>query len=232
MPLPIRSAIVFALVVTSSVAAAGSRHKIHRRQARLSHALVLRECVKAPVEVVAGNDSAKLSLARCDGAAHAAGVDRLSTLAHASRAHRLDAMLVERLELTVDHFRKGTEASRIVLVSGYRPRGSGSFHSTGKALDFRIEGVPNDALAAFCKTLPDTGCGYYPHAGFVHMDARDPGTGHVAWTDVSRSGEAPRYVASDSFTTGATLPALPGHDEGAKAAGEKTADKDERPHSL
>ena len=81
-------------------------------------------------------------------------------------------------------------------MSGYRPRSSGSYHQSGRALDFRIEGVTNEALVAFCKTMPDTGCGYYPNSLFVHMDARDVGAGHVAWIDVSKPGEAPKYVSA------------------------------------
>jgi hypothetical protein len=63
-------------------------------------------------------------------------------------------------------------------------------------MDFRIEGVKNEDVVAFCKTLDDTGCGYYPNSSFVHVDVRDPGAGHVAWIDASGPGEAPRYVAS------------------------------------
>ena len=103
--------------------------------------------------------------------------------------HRFDPRLAERLGLVVEHFHKAGETSRVVLVSGYRPRSAGNYHSRGRALDFRIEGVESLALAAFCKTLPDTGCGYYPNGAFIHMDVRDPGTGNVAWTDSSRPGE-------------------------------------------
>jgi hypothetical protein len=42
----------------------------------------------------------------------------------------------------------------------------------------------------------DTGCGYYPNSSFVHVDVRQPGTGHVAWIDASGPGEPPHYVAS------------------------------------
>jgi hypothetical protein len=56
--------------------------------------------------------------------------------------------------------------------------------------------VANEAVVEFCKTLADTGCGYYPNSSFVHVDVRQPGTGHVAWIDASGPGEAPRYVAS------------------------------------
>jgi uncharacterized protein YcbK (DUF882 family) len=190
----------------------------HRKEARTAkHEAGPREskriCAKPPVEVVAATESATFSLARCDGAAAPAAIDRLSTLAGARGSVRLEPNLVERLELVVDHLHKRPEPARVLLVSGYRPRSAGSYHSTGRALDFRIDGVANEAIVAFCKTLDDTGCGYYPNAGFVHMDVRDPGTGHVAWTDVSRPGEAPHYVANRTNETadsaGPALPALP-----------------------
>jgi hypothetical protein len=167
--------------------------------------------------VLAGAESATFSLSKCDGTASPAGVDQLSVLARPGSAakptepmaslgkargselapgiRRVDTRLVEHLQLAVDHFRKDAERAHVVLVSGYRPRSSGSYHAAGRALDFRIEGVSNDALVAFCKTLPDTGCGYYPNSVFVHMDVRDPGTGHVAWVDTSHPGEAPRYAS-------------------------------------
>lgn len=243
VPTRIRFALAFALAFAPAVASAGSRvdgkphnkgsvRGRHHREARAVKEARLRGCVKAPIEVVAGAESAKLSLAKCDGGAATEGVEQLSTLARAPAAHRLDARLVERLEVAVDHFRKGTESARVVIVSGYRPRSGGSYHSTGRALDFRIDGVANDALVAFCKTLPDTGCGFYPSAGFVHMDVRDSGTGHVAWTDVSRPGETPHYVTDDSSTE-ATLPALPAHDsKGAKADDERVGGNDEGAHAL
>jgi hypothetical protein len=198
------------------------------REAHATKGSKLRECVKAPIEVIAGAESAKLSLAKCDGVAAPVGVEQLSALARAPGARRLDVRLVERLELVVDHFRKGTELARVVLVSGFRPRSAGSYHSTGRAIDFRVDGVANEALVSFCKTLPDTGCGSYPNGGFVHMDAREAGTGHVAWTDVSRRGEAPRYVTED---TSRALPSLPAQD-GESRDGEKLAGRDEAAHVL
>lgn len=82
----------------------------------------------------------------------------------------------------------------ISLVSGYRPQSRGSLHQHGRALDLRVAGVSNEQLVAFCKTLPDTGCGYYPNSSFVHIDVRNPGTGKVTWIDTSGPGEAPHYV--------------------------------------
>jgi hypothetical protein len=126
---------------------------------------------------------------------------------------RIDPRLVERLQKVVDHFAKKPAAQsggkrtthannakptlpRVLVVSGYRPTRGGSYHSHGRALDFRLEGVRNEDLVAFCKTLPDTGCGYYPNSSFIHMDVREPGTGHVAWIDASGPGETPRYVSA------------------------------------
>jgi hypothetical protein len=100
--------------------------------------------------------------------------------------------LVGRLQQVVDHF----HAKKITVVSGYRPSSLGSFHQSARAVDFHIEGVKNEDLVAFCRTLPDTGCGYYPNSSFVHLDVRAPRTGHVYWIDSSGPGEPARYVAS------------------------------------
>jgi hypothetical protein len=184
-------------------------------------------CGKSPVEVIAGSESAKLSLPRCDAELSPLVLDQLSILSRPATAprptepvevlsrqkgveiapgvRRLDGRLVDRLRRVVDHFAKDGETTRVDLVSGFRPRGSGSFHSAGRALDFRIEGVKNEAVVAFCKTLPDTGCGYYPNNVFVHMDVRDHGTGHVAWVDTSAApAEAPRESAHVSASPAAT----------------------------
>ena len=169
---------------------------------------------KPPVEIVAGGESASLSLERCDGQPIPASVDKLSILARpasaskpkeplaAGKAHgtevapgirRLDPRLAERLQLVADHFRKDGETTKIVLVAGSKSRNAGSYHASGRAIDFRIDGADDEAVAAFCKTVQDTGCGFYPNGGFVHMDVRDTGTGHVAWIDISKAGEAPKY---------------------------------------
>jgi uncharacterized protein YcbK (DUF882 family) len=156
-------------------------------------------CTKAPVEIVAGSESAKMALAKCDGSAVPASVEQLSALARpatANKAHKLDPRVAERLAIVADHFRKDGQLPRIVLVPGNKPRTSGSMHATGRAIDFKIDGVPNEEIVAFCKTMTDTGCGFYPTAGFVHVDVRDHGVGHVAWIDVSKPGETPKYVSS------------------------------------
>jgi hypothetical protein len=207
-----------ALFAPTAASASPQTHKT----VRIARVTKVHACDKPPIMVLAGAESATFSLSKCDGTASPTGVDQLSVLARPGSAprptepipslgkargselapgiRRVDPRLVEHLQLAVDHFRKDGERAHVVLVSGYRPRSSGSYHAAGRALDFRIEGVSNDALVAFCKTLPDTGCGYYPNSVFVHMDVREPGTGHIAWVDTSHPGEAPRFVSPPPST--------------------------------
>ncbi len=161
-----------------------------------------------------GGDAENVVLTRCDGRASSEAIDQLSILVRpmsaarptplASRirraAHheflpgvkRIHEGLVIRLQQVVDRF----HAERVTLVSGYRPTSLGSFHQSARALDVHVEGVRNEALVEFCRTLPDTGCGYYPNSSFVHIDVRPAGTGHVYWIDASGPGEPARYVST------------------------------------
>jgi len=191
-------------------------------------------CVRDPIAVarVSGTEEDRFALTRCDGSPAPQALEHLSIMARPGSAarpektiaelvkakgttiapgiRRLDPRLVERLQLVVDHFAKPSKAVKMTLVSGYRPTSTGSYHATGQALDFRLDGTTNEALVTFCKTLPDTGCGYYPNSSFIHLDVRAPGTGHVAWIDASGPGEAPRYVASwPPPKTPAPLPTFP-----------------------
>jgi hypothetical protein len=81
------------------------------------------------------------------------------------------------------------------LVSGYRPDSRGSLHQSGRAIDVRATGASNQELAAFCRTLQDTGCGYYPNGMFLHIDVRKAGSGNASWIDASGPGEPPHYVS-------------------------------------
>jgi hypothetical protein len=179
-------------------------------------------CLHAPVAVVRGTEEASFPLTKCDGSAAPLAVEEMSILvrpgsaakptaptgeiaAKAARGNleelapgikKIDERLLERMQLVVDHFAKVGEGPKLFVVSGYRPSSKGSFHAMGRAIDFRIEGVENTDLVAFCKTLPDTGCGFYPNSSFIHIDVRDPGNGHVSWIDASGPGDRPDYVAA------------------------------------
>ena len=175
-------------------------------------------CLRPTVTFVRGTEEEAFPLTRCDGSQAPLAVEKLSVLARAGAPkpaqsatqlaktkgpllapgiRRLDPRLIEQLQLVVDHFGKSAAASkqpRVHLVSGFRPSSIGSYHATGHALDVHIEGVANESLVDFCKSLTDVGCGYYPNSSFVHMDVREKGTGHVSWIDASGPGEGARYV--------------------------------------
>lgn len=115
---------------------------------------------------------------------------------------QIDSGLVSRLQAIADKFPGRT----ITVVSGIRPQSKGSPHAAARAFDLRIDGVTNESLVAFCKTLQDTGCGYYPNSSFIHVDVRPAGTGHVYWIDVSGPGQAPHYVKQWPLPKGETTP--------------------------
>lgn len=98
--------------------------------------------------------------------------------------------LARLLAAISDHF--GGRA--LQLVSGFREaRGytsDGSRHVQGRAADLAVAGVSRRTVFEFCRSLKDTGCGYYPRSVFVHVDARERS---AQWVDWSRPGKRPRY---------------------------------------
>jgi len=111
--------------------------------------------------------------------------------ASSGQSHPIDPRLLRLLAIVSDHFGGRT----LEVISAFRPRRRRQYtahskHNIGHAIDFRVAGVPNRAVRDFCRTLPATGCGYYPRSVFVHMDTRDEST---TWVDWSRPGERPRY---------------------------------------
>ncbi len=99
--------------------------------------------------------------------------------------------LMRALAYLADHFNGRT----IIVISAYRSEQNGtagtSRHAAGKAIDLRIDGVPNEVLRDYCLTLHKVGVGYYPRSSFVHIDVRDKA---VYWVDWSRPGEDPLYL--------------------------------------
>mgnify|MGYP001827291663 CR=1 FL=1 len=99
--------------------------------------------------------------------------------------------LMRALAYLADHFNGRT----IVVLSAYRSEQNGtagtSRHAAGKAIDVRIDGVPNEVLRDYCLTLHKVGVGYYPRSNFVHVDVREKA---VYWVDWSRPGEDPLYL--------------------------------------
>lgn len=109
------------------------------------------------------------------------------------QTHPIDPRLLSLLAVVSDHF----GSRKIEVISGFRPYTPTQYtphsnHNVGKAIDFRVAGVPNEVLRDFCRTLRNVGCGYYPNSTFVHMDVRPTS---AFWIDYSKPGEPPRYNA-------------------------------------
>lgn len=200
----------------SKTVAAGTAKGSPEGKVHAKVAVVKPPCLHDGVEFVRGQEVETFPLTRCDGSVAPLALEKLSVLARpesaprprsfeelvkakgpeiATGVRRVDPGLVGRVQAIVDHFSK-IGPLKVSVVSGYRPLSSGSYHATAQALDLHLEGVRNEAAVEFCKTLADTGCGYYPNSSFIHVDVRQPGTGHVTWIDASGPGEAPRYVSS------------------------------------
>lgn len=150
---------------------------------------------------------------------HGRGVDPAEI---APSVRLLDPGLLSRIDALARRY----PGKAISLVSGYRPQSRGSLHQSARAVDLRIGGVRNEELAAACRALPDTGCGYYPNSSFVHVDVRAPGTGTASWIDASGPGEAPRYVTAWPPPAEEGSPGKPGDAAGAEVAGAVEAHDD------
>ena len=120
--------------------------------------------------------------------------------------HPPDPRLVALITVVSNHFGGRT----LEVVSGFRAYTPTQYtphsnHNFGKALDFRVQGVRNEELRDFCRSLRNAGCGYYPNSTFVHVDVRDA---KAYWVDLSRPGEPPRYAkaggAADEGTSDVT----------------------------
>lgn len=130
---------------------------------------------------------------------------------------RIDPKLIRLISSISDKF--GGRELRI--VSGYRTKSfvAASQHKAGKALDFSIPGMPNEALRDYLRTLNGVGVGYYPNSSFVHLDVRGYNS---YWIDYAGPGEAPRKRKGSSKKS-----------KGAKkdaAAPEEDEDDDEHDH--
>lgn len=84
----------------------------------------------------------------------------------------------------------------IQIISGYRhPKVSRhakrSNHTRGRAIDFRVQGVPNRELRDLVRaSFSGIGVGYYPNSTFIHVDVRDR---EGQWIDYAGPGQDACY---------------------------------------
>ncbi|MFZ5891366.1 MAG: YcbK family protein [Myxococcota bacterium] len=115
----------------------------------------------------------------------------------------LDRRTLQLLFRAAYHFK----ASNVEVVSAYRKPGRRreGLHAQGRAIDFKLPGVPAATLASYLRTLPRVGVGVYTHprTQYVHLDVREQS---FHWLDASppgrrwreRSLKDPRLAARDA----------------------------------
>ncbi len=149
------------------------------------------------------------------GARRLRGLTRFLRCHHTGQIHAIAARLPAVLYAVAHHF--GDRA--VEVIAGYRaPRiarekgNPKSHHKEGRACDFRIDGVPLPTLRDYLRrSFGGIGVGYYPNAGFVHVDVGRKKRGF--WTDYSSPGEKARYTEdppADERPNRADEPSLPG----------------------
>ncbi len=136
-------------------------------------------------------ESASIALYDSDGRVNEAAAVKLDDLLCDTRNPKERATLTldrRTLQLVVRaalHFK----VTEIDVVSAYRKPGRRSEgpHASGRAIDFKLPGVPARTLAAYLRTLPRVGVGVYTHprTSFVHLDDREHS---FHWLDASPPG--------------------------------------------
>jgi uncharacterized protein YcbK (DUF882 family) len=122
---------------------------------------------------------------------------------HTGKQHKVDARLGKVLYQVARHY----PGHRVEIYSGFRPRKyctrEHSRHLTASAIDFRIDGVKNEALIGWLRaTFHPAGVGYYPNGVHVHLDVD---RGHdTYWID---PGDAPSHDERPIAQVGDTAPA-------------------------
>jgi hypothetical protein len=97
------------------------------------------------------------------------------------RRHELEERLEQLVVKAAYHF----HGAHIRVVSGWRAHAGR--HTSGEALDFKLDGVHAGQLAAYLRGLPRVGVGIYTHprTQFVHLDVREQS---YHWLDASPPG--------------------------------------------
>jgi hypothetical protein len=103
------------------------------------------------------------------------------TAARDGEQHVLEERLVQLVFKAAYHFHD----AKVLIVSGWREHAGR--HSTGEALDFKLQGIAAAQLAAYLRALPRAGVGIYTHprTQYVHLDVREQS---YHWVDGSPPG--------------------------------------------
>ncbi|GAB2659218.1 YcbK family protein [Vibrio panuliri] len=107
-------------------------------------------------------------------------IDKICRDFRRNEIHNMDKKLFDQISLIQSEL--GVEAE-VQIISGYRSpatnkalraRSSGvakkSYHMTGQAIDFRLDGVNLRKVRDIAREIKAGGVGYYPSSNFVHID--------------------------------------------------------------
>lgn len=130
------------------------------------------------------NDRLSVNFRRGDGSYDLDALQALNWIMrchYTNQATAMDVNTIEYLNLVDKKLGGGNE---IHIISGYRSPSYNSLlvqngrhvakrslHRVGKAIDIAIPGVPLDKIRHTAVALQLGGVGYYPGAGFVHIDS-------------------------------------------------------------
>lgn len=140
---------------------------------------------------VASGEEQRVRLVDRFGRVRRPALRRLRHLLRPKRARQRKAphpRLVRLMAQVADHF----GGRPLSIISGYRrPGGSTSptsRHVKAQAVDFRVQGVPLEAVRDYCRKFDHVGVGYYPRSHFIHLDVRRT---NAYWVDWSEPGQPP-----------------------------------------
>jgi len=132
------------------------------------------------IELAAASDRGGFAASDLDRAA------RLLREPSSGNEHPIEPRLLDVVYRIQTHF----GAQEVRFISAYRtPRGRGSNHGHGRAMDLIVPGATDDAVARFARELGYCGVGIYPTSGFVHVDVR---ARSYFWVDSSGPGRRNR----------------------------------------
>ena len=130
-----------------------------------------------------------------DGALSQEGYAKISHFlrdAQANQAVWMDTRLLDLICAVQGYMAYYGFGSPFLINSGYRSPGTNartegaaknSMHLHGRAIDFSMPGVPSNYMGALASHYQGGGVGFYPSAGFTHMD-----TGSVRyWGEKSKA---------------------------------------------
>jgi uncharacterized protein YcbK (DUF882 family) len=177
-------------------------------------AMTVAERVAAPIEVKLYDENLRISATvgiRRDGTmddATAAEVKRLFRCRTTGRQRVIARRTLAMLADLADKY----ESRTIEFVSVYRVQDGESPtspHRDGRAIDFRIRGVPLTQIRDYLwRTYSEVGIGWYPAEQFIHMDSR-PALHDTAWTFLTGENHYHPYWAEVARRPAAKVAATP-----------------------